>query len=79
MRTLAQLAGMWCNDLDFRAWVAELSDQACATAADAAAWVRAVCNVESRAELNTDHDAAARFNQLIRTPYMAHRERADTF
>jgi urease accessory protein UreF len=66
---LAKLAGMWSNERAFWDWVETIQANPCHDAAAAAAFIRAVCGVESRAML--DHDAAARakFNEHIRKPY----------
>lgn len=73
---LAKLAGILCNDPDFQLWiVAEHCFHAEAVAADlkpadaAAEIVRMVCEVKSRAELDNDDGAAARFHQRIRKPW----------
>lgn len=71
---LARLAAMWGDTEDFRAWVHAEFGVALDDAAEAAEWIREVCQVDSRAALDTDPGAAARFNELIRAPYMAWRE-----
>lgn len=60
---LARLAGMWCNDKYFGEWIgAETSD-------DAANSIYDICEIESRAELDNNLEAAERFHRLIRIPY----------
>lgn len=82
---LAALAGRWCNDADFQRWLASTfpAEHAAAresaphTAAKerdvdrdiAAVTVREACSVLSRSEFDSDANAAARFNHLIRLPY----------
>lgn len=79
---LARLAGQWCQDAGFIDWLmhahtpqwgeaqAALPDEA---PDDWAAWaVRCICEVDSRAELDHQPDAAERFQRLIRRPYMQH-------
>jgi hypothetical protein len=75
---LTRLAGIWCNDPEFREWVA-LGRPNAITPAEAANWIRVVCQVESRRELDTDPEAAARFNEHVRGPFMEHREALNTF
>lgn len=80
---LARLSGMWCGSPDFIDWLADTHPQlfegALADAegniADAAATlVRALCNIESRIELDHDPVAASLFHERIRAPYMAYRD-----
>lgn len=70
---LAKLAGMWSNERAFWEWVESIQSNPCHGAESAAAFIRAVCGVKSRAQL--DHDAAARakFDQHIRKPYAKYR------
>ncbi|MBB5462891.1 hypothetical protein [Paraburkholderia sp. Cpub6] len=70
---LAKLAGMWSNEQPFRDWVESIQANPCHGAEGAAAFIRAVCGVDSRAQL--DHDAAARakFDHHIRKPYARYR------
>lgn len=79
MSGLARLAGIWCNDRDFCEWVAQQLRVRTVTPAEAAEWVRLVCQVDSRAEFDQDRDAGVRFNDLVRSPYRQHREMQDTF
>ena len=77
---LAQLAGRWCQDERFQAWLAEKFPLAWRQAAgvygdahDAAAEVvRDVCCVASRAELDHNPAAAFEFHTRIRDPYAAY-------
>lgn len=73
---LAKLAGMWSNEQAFWDWVESIQANPCHGAEDAAAFIRAVCGVDSRAQL--DHDAAARakFDRHIRKPYAKYRASA---
>ena len=63
---LAKLAGMWCNDPEFLKWF-EATD-----ASDAAEGIRVLCEIESRAELDSNPEAAEKFHRLIRGPYQKH-------
>jgi len=73
---LAKLAGMWSNEQAFWDWIAVIQENPCHGSADAAAFIRAVCGVDSRAQI--DHDAAARakFDRHIRKPYAEYRRSA---
>lgn len=67
---LARLAGIWCADPAFRAWLREKEDATGPIDEDeAAAIIRIDCGIDSRAEL--DHSARARtlFDQHFRIPY----------
>ena len=71
---LARLAGMWCNDADFWAWLRSQGNK-CASAEDAAAIVRDICAIDSRAELDSNADAERAFQESIRSPFMLWRRR----
>lgn len=66
---LSKLAGMWCADKDFQHWIDSEMSFFCRTSFDAADFIREVCNIKSRVELDHDLDKAERFNALIRGPY----------
>lgn len=85
---LAKLAAMWCRDARFRRWLSEQFPDQCATCADdgmtifnhhevAAAVVRHVCGVRSRAELDEDRRAATTFHVQIRLPYVSYTTSSD--
>lgn len=61
---LAKLAGIWCSNPNFIKWIGA-SD-----AEGAAKQIRVMCGVLSRAELDSNPDAADRFQRLIRAPFM---------
>lgn len=62
---LAKLAGMWCQSKDFQEWCgAENSDEA-------RTHILESCEIDSRAELDHDSDAANLFHEYIRIPYSA--------
>lgn len=80
---LAKLAGQWCNSQSFVDWLADehraifegaLADYHGDAEMAAAAIVRALCGIQSRAELDNDEAAARAFHVRIREPYMAHLE-----
>lgn len=68
-------AVQWCKEPEFWAFLkqticnpgSEISNET-----DARYVVQAVCCVESRKELDTNPEAARKFNQLIRGPYQRH-------
>lgn len=67
---LAKLAGMWCADKTFQSWLELDPDNAAPTENGAALCLYALCNIQSRRQLDHDTAAAERFNRLIRGPYM---------
>jgi hypothetical protein len=67
---LAKLAGMWCADKTFQAWLETDPDNAAPNESGATLCLYALCEIESRRELDHDPAAAERFNRLIRGPYM---------
>jgi hypothetical protein len=70
---LAQLAGRWCNEPQFQQWLRDkYGVKDVRNAEDAAQFVRAVCDVKSRAEFDHDDYAGTRFQNKIRLPYMAY-------
>lgn len=62
---LSQLAGMFCNQPEFWQWISEAYDHATANKDEAAAWLRSVCNVESRSLFDTDDVAGETFRKLM--------------
>lgn len=61
---LARLAGQLCAQRHFQQWLGAESTE------HAAAIVRGVCQVESRAQLDHDDEARARFHKHIRGPWV---------
>lgn len=66
---LARLAAQWCASPDFQEWLRTLGVQ-CDNADDAADFVRKVCHIKSRAELDNEPAAARFFQREIRAPFM---------
>jgi hypothetical protein len=70
----AKLAGMWCNDPDFWLWANSTTHNGIfwnvLIETDAADFVRELCDIRTRADLDHDPAALARFNELIRYPFM---------
>jgi hypothetical protein len=71
---LARLAGMWCADPEFHAWLGQQYKVTIRSVSDAAAFIRHECGVESRAEFDNDPRAERSFNNLFRLPYMAYQQ-----
>ena len=73
---LAKLAGMWCNDPEFHQWAMATTHNGiywpCDNPQEAKELVCELCDIESRAELDHNADAADKFHQLIRGPYQKH-------
>uniref|UniRef100_UPI0033409891 hypothetical protein n=1 Tax=Castellaniella defragrans TaxID=75697 RepID=UPI0033409891 len=62
---LARLAGQLCQSPEFQRWCGVES-------ADAAAeFIRKTCGVDSRADLDHDLEAAARFHERVRKEFLA--------
>ena len=67
---LARLAGIWCNEPKFWRWIRTVSAAEIDNDLQAGAWIRDVCTVDSRAELDHNKEAGDYFHQAIRLPYM---------
>lgn len=74
---LTQLAGALPRDPEFRAWVGNYVDGRPVDEDYAAHFIRACCEVTSRRELATDTEAAQRFHDLVRRPYVAWKEQQE--
>jgi hypothetical protein len=64
-RKLSQIAGGICHDVKFREWVAKTYAVPCSNEGEAAAFLREMCGVESRAHLDTSETAAGIFRSLL--------------
>ncbi|MCH2166016.1 MAG: hypothetical protein MK098_15425, partial [Marinovum sp.] len=72
-RPPSQQAGILCGKLDFRAFLAKrFRIDVTPSTSFAAEAVRRHCQVESRAKLDTDSEAALRW-EILRTDYDIHR------
>ena len=66
-------AVQWCADPEFQKWIVERADLVNKPSEEVAKnVVCSWCLVESRKDLDTNRDAADRFNRLIRAPYQKH-------
>lgn len=67
---LCKLAAIWCQDPQFWEWITSAPAWwEVKTEQQAAEFVRATCEVESRSELDHNPDAAKLFHEQIRIPY----------
>ena len=74
---LSILAARWCRDPEFQDWLGNFcnigfGEGSLDRESGSATQVRRLCGVDSRAELDHDALAAARFEAHIRRPYMEH-------
>jgi hypothetical protein len=78
-RDLCIMACVFCKSTDFQAWLTELDqiihpgDQAI-NEAGAKEFILAICQIDSRNELDTNAGAAERFHTLVRLPFLAWKE-----
>ncbi|WP_434663498.1 hypothetical protein P5W99_24490 [Paraburkholderia sp. A3BS-1L] len=72
---LAKLAGRWANEPAFLEWLSAIGQPA-RSPADAAAFMRRAAGVESRALLDHDPVAKARFKSRVIAPYAKYRASA---
>jgi len=78
---LAKLAAIFCAQSKFRIFLNEkLPDphQDIATVEQATEHLKMVCKVESRIEFDNDPEAAERFHDLVRIPYVTWQLRKDS-
>lgn len=64
-------AVQWCKEPEFWSWMCSMNLM-CDSEEGASRFVKSVCGVGSRKDLDTDKEAARKFNQLIRGPYQKH-------
>lgn len=68
---LCRLACIWCKDEDFWKWLIDSGNlHRCDSEEYAADWIRAMCGVESRAEIDSNPFAAEMFMRSVRAPFM---------
>lgn len=67
---LARLAGIWCKNPDFQQWLSKKHHGNKFNEGDAADWIRKVCGVNSRAELDSRSNAGRAFHTQVREPFM---------
>lgn len=67
----AKLAGMWCANPEFWEWMASIPGvRVPRDSGEAAELLKDACDIGSRVELDHDQAALARFNKVIRFPFM---------
>lgn len=66
----AKLAGMWCNDPDFWAFLRWSGGHNVEDSDQAGGLVRDVCGIGTRAALDSDHVALEVFQREFRRPFM---------
>lgn len=64
-------AVQWCKDPEFWSWMCSINLM-CDSEDGASRFVKSVCGVGSRKDLDTDKEAARKFHQYIRGPYQKH-------
>lgn len=79
-RELCIMACVFCRDAQFQQWAGEQArsqrwvffgcNMVGRSEALAKAFILAVCKVSSRNDLDVDADAAARFHELVRKPFL---------
>jgi hypothetical protein len=67
---LSNLAAMFGNQPDFYRFILNQFGEDVRTSAEAAAFIRHVCGVKSRAEIDHNKEAEKLFHEKIRKPYM---------
>lgn len=74
MQSLTQLAGTLPRDRTFREFVSTFTPHIDFVSEEQAAeFIRLVCEIESRRELETNAEAEMRFHVYLRQPYIAWR------
>ncbi len=68
---LCRLAIQWSSDAEFEQWIRRTF----VVTSTPAEWIKAVCGVDSRKDIDGGGDATARFHRDIRAPFMAWRAR----
>lgn len=63
-------AGMMCREPEFIAFVAHVTANPTCTESQATDWLRAKCQIQSRAELDHDDAAKHRFKVFVEGPYI---------
>lgn len=62
----SQQAALKCQDADFRIWLTQSGRTVARNADDAAEFIRLLCGVDSRSDLNTNPAAAAIWQETLR-------------
>lgn len=74
-RDLCIMACVFCRDPKFFEWMQELDGKGSVfVEKDAKTFILVACNVTSRNFLDTDTEAAERFHEYVRKPFLAWKE-----
>lgn len=65
-RKLSSIAGAMCENVEFRQWAAQETGDPMLEPKDAANFIRATCGIQSRAELDSNAEAAKAFRGILR-------------
>ena len=65
----ARLAGMWCADPRFWEWLNSDGERHIGSETEAAEYVRTICGVQSRADIDHNPQAEKIFHNQIRLPF----------
>ena len=68
-KPLCRLAGMWPKDPLFLKWLSTKHQGESFNESDAAQWIRDVCDVESRSQIDSDPIAESYFHSKVRIPF----------
>jgi hypothetical protein len=78
-RELCIMACTFCRYLDFREYLQEIDPRHEPwTEGGAKEFILSICGVDSRRDLDRNTQAAQRFHQLVRLPFLAWREQQTT-
>lgn len=77
-RDLCIMACIFCRDPEFHRWLSETAGLPKPRDGQAKAFILRQCQVESRNDLDTDPDAAQRFHDLVRKPFLEWKEHQPT-
>ena len=72
-RELCVMACCFCKAKDFQAWLSEIAGEQI-DEGGAKAFIVTACGVKSRNELDTNQEAAQRFHEHVRVPFLAWKE-----
>lgn len=73
-RDLCIMACVFCRDPLFHQWANGWAEEAIESEGGAKAFILDVCGIDSRNDLDTNPDAAQRFHDLVRKPFLAWKE-----
>lgn len=77
-QTLSQAAAMLCGNPQFWEWIETVDGYQGSDSESAAVWMRERLGIESRRELDSDHEKAQMYHEMIRKPFVRWSEGYDT-